>query len=105
VSFDELMADHTPDELAEFARVMNDPRFARGPRIAFAYDMADALEDGSEVLHIHARNPKTGAFGSALDINKLKLNHEIAVTKGVLKDESATLLKEFFRTKRDGSKK
>ena len=43
-----------------------------------------------------ASEPKTGAFGSALDINKLKLNHRIAVTNGVMENECAALLKEFF---------
>jgi tRNA(adenine34) deaminase len=47
-----------------------------------------------------ACDPKTGAFGSALDLNKKKLNHRISVTKAVLRDECASLLKEFFRTKR-----
>jgi len=47
-----------------------------------------------------ADDPKTGAFGSALDINKKRLNHKISVTKGVSKDASASLLKEFFRKKR-----
>ena len=49
-----------------------------------------------------ASDPKTGAFGSALDLNKKKLNHKIAVTKGVMRDESASLLKEFFSMKRKG---
>jgi len=47
-----------------------------------------------------AADPKTGAFGSVLDLNKKKLNHKIAVTKGVLQDESALLIKEFFKKKR-----
>jgi len=47
-----------------------------------------------------ATDLKTGAFGSALDLNKLKLNHKIAVTRGVLEDECAEVLKEFFRKKR-----
>ena len=47
-----------------------------------------------------ASDPKTGAFGSAMDLNKKKLNHKIAVTKGVLKDECAIMLKEFFKSKR-----
>lgn len=45
-------------------------------------------------------DPKTGAFGSALDLNKLGLNHKIVVTKGILEGECAALLKEFFRKKR-----
>ncbi len=49
-----------------------------------------------------AADVKTGAFGSALDMNKLKLNHKIAVTKDVLKGECAAILKEFFSIKRRG---
>jgi len=47
-----------------------------------------------------ATDPKTGAFGSALDVNKLALNHKIVVAKGILGEECAALLKEFFREKR-----
>jgi len=47
-----------------------------------------------------AADLKTGAFGSALNLNKLNLNHKIAVTKGILKDDCAVLLKEFFSIKR-----
>jgi tRNA(adenine34) deaminase len=47
-----------------------------------------------------ASDPKTGAFGSALDINKKKLNHRIAVTSGVLKEDCASLIREFFKKKR-----
>ncbi|MDD2703007.1 MAG: tRNA adenosine(34) deaminase TadA [Candidatus Omnitrophica bacterium] len=48
-----------------------------------------------------ASDPKTGACGSIVNIagNK-KLNHRIKVFKGVLKDESARLLREFFKKKR-----
>ncbi|MBI4974689.1 MAG: nucleoside deaminase, partial [Candidatus Omnitrophica bacterium] len=31
-----------------------------------------------------ASDPKTGAFGSRLDINNKRLNHKIGITKGVL---------------------
>ena len=51
-----------------------------------------------------AADPKTGAFGSALDINKFKLNHRISVTGGILEKESAALMKEFFKIKRHGNK-
>jgi len=47
-----------------------------------------------------AKDPKTGAFGSVLDINKKKLNHRLSVTKGVLEDDCADILREFFRNKR-----
>ena len=47
-----------------------------------------------------AVDPKTGAFGSKIDINALKLNHKIKVKKGILKEECSKILKEFFREKR-----
>lgn len=48
-----------------------------------------------------AKDPKAGACGSALKIipNK-KLNHRPEVIKGILKDESVKLLKDFFKSKR-----
>ena len=48
-----------------------------------------------------ADDPKAGASGSVVDItgNK-KLNHRIEIKKGVLKEESAALLKEFFSARR-----
>jgi len=51
-------------------------------------------------LCIGAADPKTGAFGSALDINKKRLNHKISVTKGVLKEEASSLIKGFFKKRR-----
>lgn len=49
-----------------------------------------------------ATDPKTGACGSILNIvNHKKLNHRIKVTKGILEEECAAILKEFFKKKRD----
>lgn len=48
-----------------------------------------------------APDPKTGAFGSILDINTLGLNHKIQVTTGVLEDRASALLREFFGKKRE----
>ena len=45
-------------------------------------------------------DPKTGAFGSKLDINSLGLNHQIKVKKGVLCDECSAIIKAFFKGKR-----
>lgn len=47
-----------------------------------------------------ASDPKTGAFGSVMDINKKRLNHRISVTRGVSEKACAGLLKEFFGAKR-----
>jgi len=48
-----------------------------------------------------AADPKTGACGSVLDLSSSpKLNHRIEVMGGVLADESAALLKQFFAARR-----
>ena len=53
-----------------------------------------------------ADDPKTGACGSIVNItNNKKFNHRIKVEKGVLEKECASLLKEFFKKKRDSGKK
>ena len=48
-----------------------------------------------------ASDPKAGACGSVLDvIAEPRLNHRVAVTRGVLEPECGELLREFFRKKR-----
>jgi tRNA(adenine34) deaminase len=48
-----------------------------------------------------AADPKTGAAGSVLSvINHPQLNHQMQVDQGVLADESAELLRSFFRERR-----
>lgn len=47
-----------------------------------------------------ASDLKTGAFGSKVDINKLRLNHKIRVRKGILEAECSQILKDFFKKKR-----
>ncbi len=48
-----------------------------------------------------ATDPKTGAAGSALAVlNHPKLNHQVEVVKGVLAEDSAALLRAFFRARR-----
>lgn len=51
-----------------------------------------------------AQDLKTGAFGSKMDINKLGLNHKIKIKRGVLSEECAAILQEFFRNKRKEKK-
>lgn len=43
---------------------------------------------------------KRGAFGSVIDINTLPLNHKVKVSGGILQEESASLLKQFFTIRR-----
>ena len=48
-----------------------------------------------------ADDPKAGACGSVINIvNNKKLNHRISVKGGILEEECAALLKEFFKKKR-----
>jgi len=50
-----------------------------------------------------ARDPKAGACGSVLDFTKEpRLNHRIEMISGLLKEESQTLLQQFFRQLRTG---
>ena len=46
------------------------------------------------------RDIRFGAFGSALDLAKIPLNHTPEVIGDVLGDECATILSEYFRSKR-----
>ena len=48
-----------------------------------------------------ASDPKAGAGGSALNVlNHPKLNHRVEVVKGVMAEDCATILREFFRSRR-----
>jgi len=52
-------------------------------------------------LYFGAKDPKAGACGSVVNIvNNHKLNHRIKSVGGILKQESSSLLKEFFAKKR-----
>jgi len=52
-----------------------------------------------------ARDEKFGGCGSVLNvIHEKKLNHQIEVTEGILKNESAALMKSFFEKRRKKKK-
>ncbi|MCL2580820.1 MAG: nucleoside deaminase [Oscillospiraceae bacterium] len=44
-----------------------------------------------------AGDPKAGCFGSVADFSQLAFNHQPEVVSGVLAEESAALLRAFFR--------
>ena len=46
------------------------------------------------------RDIRFGAFGSALDLAKIPLNHTPEVVGGVLEDETREILTQYFRRKR-----
>ena len=47
-----------------------------------------------------AYDKRAGAMGSVLDINTLGLNHTCEVAGGVMEEECAALLKDFFKKRR-----
>jgi tRNA(adenine34) deaminase len=48
-----------------------------------------------------ASDPKAGAVGSVLEVlNHPRLNHQMKVASGELAEESAELLRSFFRDRR-----
>ena len=52
-----------------------------------------------------ARDEKFGGCGSVFNVvNEPKLNHRIEVTEGVMADQAASLMKNFFEKKRKESK-
>lgn len=54
-----------------------------------------------QTLVYGAADPRTGATGSAIEvINHASMNHQVEVIGGVLADESAELLRQFFRARR-----
>lgn len=49
-----------------------------------------------------AADPRAGAVGSVIDIRQYKqLNHSFSVTKGVLQQECAGILQDFFQSRRE----
>lgn len=68
---------------------------------------AGALVNGRiERLVFGADDPKAGAVGSLFDIvSDPRLNHRVPFTRGVLADECAALLRDFFAYQRSLGKK
>ena len=55
-----------------------------------------------ERLVFGAPDPKFGACGSIFNIvQSKKLNHRIALSTGILKNECVSLMQEFFKKKRE----
>ena len=51
-----------------------------------------------------AYDKKAGALGSLYDLNEGKLNHTFECVGGILKEECAQVLKDYFRKKREQKK-
>lgn len=52
-----------------------------------------------------AKDPKSGAFGSVIDLNAYPFNHKPEIICGVREEECAALLSDFFRALREMRKK
>jgi tRNA(adenine34) deaminase len=52
-----------------------------------------------------AKEPRTGAVGSVFDILQSdRLNHRVAIRGGVMAEECATLIQQFFKQRRETSR-
>jgi len=66
--------------------------------------MGALLQARVERLVYAAPEPKFGACGSRLDLTHVEgLNHTVRVERGLMAEESAALMRSFFRTVRRGS--
>ena len=51
-------------------------------------------------LYFGAKDAKAGACNSILDISNIKVNHKINIYSGLLEQDCAKIIKEFFKNKR-----
>jgi tRNA(adenine34) deaminase len=54
-----------------------------------------------EKLYIGTLDPKAGAFESVINIKDYKFNHNVEIEKGILKEKSEYILKDFFKMLRN----
>ena len=54
-------------------------------------------------LYFGAKDIKAGACGSIVDIPKTKTNHKIKIYSGLLEQDCARIIKEFFKNKRNNN--
>lgn len=60
------------------------------------------IQSRIDKVYIATLDPKGGAFGSSIDVTKVKkINHYPRVEIGLMKDECSNILKEFFKSKRE----
>ncbi|MBF0523245.1 MAG: tRNA adenosine(34) deaminase TadA [Candidatus Omnitrophica bacterium] len=56
-------------------------------------------------IYFGAKDPKTGACGSVVNIVRhKKLNHQLEIKRGLLEKECGAIMTDFFRKKRSGEK-
>ena len=52
-------------------------------------------------LYFGAKDPKTGACGSFIDLSKYKYNHTVKIIDGIFKNKCEYILKDFFKNLRN----
>jgi tRNA(adenine34) deaminase len=110
--FNRPISSHDPTAHAEIMAIREAAAYFGNYRLPSAARLYVTLEPCAMCAGamIHARvneliygasDPKTGAAGSVFEIAGTDdLNHKIKVTGGVLEDECADLLREFFQRRR-----
>lgn len=66
--------------------------------------MGAALNARLPELVYGADDPKGGCCGSLYDLNEGKYNHRINITKGILKEDCANIIRTYFEEKRRKNK-
>jgi tRNA(adenine34) deaminase len=109
--FNRNLLDHDPSAHAEMVALREAARTLRNHRLS-GCEMFVTMEPCAMCAGalIHARisrliygasDPKAGAVGSVLEVlNHPKLNHQMAVTSGVLLEECSGIVRDFFRSRR-----
>lgn len=111
--FNHPIASHDPTAHAEIMALRDAARHLgnyRMPGCALYVTLEPCVMCAGAIFHARvarvvygAREPKTGADGSAVELFKLeRLNHHAEIVSGVLADECAGLVSAFFARKRGG---
>jgi len=107
-----VLRDHDPTAHAEIVALRAAARHFANYRLPPACTLYVTLEPcamcAGAILHARlarlvyaAPDPKAGACGSVLSVlNHPQLNHRVDLTAGLLAEESAALLTNFFRARR-----
>lgn len=113
--FNRCINDHDPTGHAEIVALRDAAarmRNYRLPGLALYVTLEPCAMCMGAMLHARlarvvfgACDPKTGACGSVLDVpSYARLNHHTAVIGGVMADECAARLQNFFRARREAAK-